>query len=308
LWILPFLQKNGVKKRPEFWLGKSVFDRVFLRFYHEEAVFRFCLHEGKSERGKNFSFDKGYVLVKQLERVAQGLCGEPLQRVADRVQALASPSSHSFLFNFFKVSFMYQVQDFKHLLGLAGMSDALLTNHFTLYEGYVNNTNKLLEKLAGLAAADQAATPEYAELKRRFGWEFNGMRLHEYYFGNMTKNTAALDEKSALYKKIVEDFGSFEAWEKDFRSTGAMRGIGWVILYFDAEGNRLLNTWINEHDLGHVSGATPLLIMDVFEHAFMLDYGLKRADYIEAFFKAIAWERVLERFESGLKLRGVIGA
>ncbi len=191
---------------------------------------------------------------------------------------------------------MYQIQDFKHLLGLSGFSDALLTNHFTLYEGYVNNTNKLAEKLAGMIAADQTATPEYAELKRRFGWEWNGMRLHELYFGNMVQNQQHMED-GLLYRKIVEQFGSVEAWEKDFRAAGAMRGIGWVILYYDAQADRLFNEWINEHDGGHLSGATPLLVMDVFEHAFMLDYGIKRADYINAFFGAIDWKKVSERFE-----------
>jgi Fe-Mn family superoxide dismutase len=192
---------------------------------------------------------------------------------------------------------MYQIQDYKHLLGLAGFSDALLTNHFALYEGYVNNTNKLAEKLSAMANADQAATPEYAELKRRFGWEFNGMRLH----------AAPLDQESALYKKIVEDFGSFEAWEKDFRATGAMRGIGWTVLAYDfsSEG-RLVNVWINEHDLGHLAGTMPILVMDVFEHAFMLDYGIKRADYIEAFFKAIRWEMADRRFGLALGIQDVV--
>jgi Fe-Mn family superoxide dismutase len=194
---------------------------------------------------------------------------------------------------------MYQIQDFKHLLGLQGLSDALLTNHFTLYEGYVNNTNKLMEKLAGMVAADQVATPEYAELKRRFGWEWNGMRLHELYFGNMTK-TQVHTEGGALHKKVIEQFGSAEAWEKDFRATSAMRGIGWVILAYDAQTDTLFNEWINEHDGGHLSGTVPVLVMDVFEHAFMLDYGIKRADYIETFFRSIDWEVVSGRYDQAL--------
>ncbi|MDP3103294.1 MAG: Fe-Mn family superoxide dismutase, partial [Candidatus Methanoperedens sp.] len=102
---------------------------------------------------------------------------------------------------------------------------------------------------------------------------------------------------SNLSKKIAADFGSYENWEKDFRATGAMRGIGWIVLYHDAAAGRLFNTWINEHDAGHLSGATPLLVMDVFEHAYMVDYGLKKADYIEAFFKAIDWAAVGARLK-----------
>lgn len=193
---------------------------------------------------------------------------------------------------------MYQPKSFEHLLGLKGFSDQLLKNHFTLYQGYVNNTNKLIENLNNLLKEGKAGTPEYAELKRRLGWEWNGMRLHEYYFGNMTNDSVELDKDSELYKKIVEDFGSYENWEKDFKSTGTIRGIGWVALYYDPAVGKLLNVWINEHDVGHLSGAKPILIMDVFEHAYMIDYGLKRVEYIEAFFKAIDWKTVVKRFEN----------
>jgi len=196
---------------------------------------------------------------------------------------------------------MYQPKSFEHLLGLKGFSDQLLKNHFTLYQGYVNNTNRLAEALATLLKEGKSSTPEYAELKRRFGWEFNGVRLHEYYFGNMTRDLVKLDTGSQLYRRILEGFGSYEAWEKDFKGSGGVRGIGWVVLYYDPVGGRLFNVWINEHDVGHLSGATPLLIMDVFEHAYMIDYGLKRVDYIEAFFKAIDWEAVEERFAKSLE-------
>jgi len=174
---------------------------------------------------------------------------------------------------------MYQPRNFEHLLGLKGFSDQLLKNHFTLYQGYVNNTNRLIEGLNALLKEGKTGTPEYAELKRRLGWEWNGMRLHEYYFGNMTKDSVELDKDSKLYKKIVEDFGSYENWEKDFKGVGTMRGIGWAALYYDQATGRLLNVWINEHDVGHLSGAKLILIMDVFEHAYMIDYGLKRADH-----------------------------
>jgi len=192
----------------------------------------------------------------------------------------------------------YQATNFERLLGTQGFSDQLLNNHFTLYNGYVTNTNKLLEEFAELEKQGKTGIPEFAEMKRRFGWEFDGMRLHELYFGNMTKSAPAPDKGSKIYAKVAEVFGSFENWEKMFKSTGAMRGIGWAILYYDPQGDQLLNTWINEHDTGHLAATTPILIMDVFEHAFITDYGLKRADYIEAFFKAIDWAVVQKRFDS----------
>lgn len=189
---------------------------------------------------------------------------------------------------------IYEPKDYTSLLGTPGFSEELLKNHFTLYEGYVANTNKIVEVLKKM----EAGTPEYAELKRRFGWEFNGMRLHELYFGNMSKEPAKMSDDAPLYKKMVSVFGSGEKCEKDFRATGAMRGIGWAILAYDKEEDRLFNIWINEHDTGHLAGAAPLIVMDVFEHAFVLDYGLKRADYISAFIKAVDWQVVEERFSN----------
>lgn len=188
----------------------------------------------------------------------------------------------------------YEQKNFDGLLGMEGFSETLLKNHFTLYGGYVANTNKAAELLAGMAKEGKAATPEYAEVKRRFGWEFNGMRLHEYYFSNLKKGGAAMGP--ALAKALAAEFGSAENWEKDFRATGAMRGIGWVVLYYDSAAKRLFNCWINEHDVGHLSGAAPIIVMDVFEHAYMTDYGLKKADYIAAFMKSIDWKEAEARF------------
>ncbi len=182
----------------------------------------------------------------------------------------------------------YEAKDYSKLIGMEGFSETLLKNHFTLYQGYVTNTNKLMDTLATMLKDGKVGTPEYAELKRRMGWEFNGMRLHEYYFDNLG-GKAALDKSGKLAKKLAENFGSYEDWEKDFRGTGTVRGIGWVILYQDNVSGKLFNQWINEHDVGHPAGCVPILVMDVFEHAFITDYGLKRADYIESFFKNINW-------------------
>ena len=185
----------------------------------------------------------------------------------------------------------YAAKDYAKLIGMAGFSEALLKNHFTLYQGYVTNTNKVLDTLDQMAKEGKTTGPEFAELKRRLGWEFNGMRLHEYYFENLG-GKGGIDKNGKLAAAMAASFGSVEAWEKDFRATGALRGIGWAVLYQDQSSARLMNLWINEHDVSHPAGCAPLLIMDVFEHAFMLDYGLKRADYIEAFFKNINWPAV----------------
>ena len=190
----------------------------------------------------------------------------------------------------------YAAKDYAALIGMQGFSEALLRNHFTLYQGYVTNTNKVMDGLDALVKEGKGATPEFAEMKRRLGWEFDGMRLHEFYFENLGGD-GVLPKDGRLAARLVEDFGSYENWEKDFKATGAMRGIGWAVLYHDTVTGRLVNFWINEHDTGHPAGCTPLLIMDVFEHAFMLDYGLKRPDYIAAFFQNINWREVEKRMK-----------
>lgn len=191
---------------------------------------------------------------------------------------------------------MYEPKNFDNLIGTPGFSDALLKNHFTLYQGYVKNVNMLIQEREAMLKEEKAGTPAYAELTRRFGWEFNGMRLHELYFGNMKNHGVVLSESAPLAAEIIRVFGTHENWEKEFRAVGAMRGIGWVVLYRDPGSEKLFNVWVNEHDMGHLAGATPLLVLDVFEHAYTLDYGIKKADYIEAFFKAIDWEEVSRRF------------
>lgn len=192
----------------------------------------------------------------------------------------------------------YIAKDFSNLLGTKGLSENLLKNHLTLYLGYVTNVNKLLEKISAIEKTGDPATPEATEMKRRLGWEWNGMRLHEYYFENIKNGGAELNKNSELFKKLTDNFGSYESWERSFRASGMMRGIGWIIAYYDLRSDKIFNVWINEHDTGHLSGAIPLLVMDVFEHAYMLDYGIKKADYIEIFFSAIDWDIAARRFDA----------
>ena len=193
---------------------------------------------------------------------------------------------------------IYSAKNYEHLLGTPGFSDELLKSHLALYKGYVKQTNALIETLKRYREERQENLPEFMELRRRFGWEFNGMRLHEYYFENIKKDSGEGFESTELKEKIVEDFGSMEAWKKDFKAAGAMRGIGWVILAYDPMAHHLLNLWINEHDTGHGAGLSLLLVMDVFEHAYMQDYGINKKDYIQAFFEVIHWEEVSKRFQN----------
>ncbi len=191
----------------------------------------------------------------------------------------------------------YSKIDFSHLKGLKGISDGQIEVHLGLYAGYVTNTNKLNEILSEMVKADKTGTPPWAELNRRAGWEYNGMRLHEYYFGNL--HPGGKGNPGPRFAAAVEkSFGSFEAWRKDFVACGSMRGIGWAIVYHDPMDKVVSNYWITEHDIGHPAGFLPILVLDVFEHAFMIDYKpAERAKYIEAFFGNIDWDEVEKRLE-----------
>lgn len=191
----------------------------------------------------------------------------------------------------------YEARSFDYLLGnVPGLNDELLSMHFKLYQGYVKNSNLLLEKIQALSDKGDNRSPEYAGLKRMLGWEMDGMLLHEYYFENLGGKTP-LDKNDPLYKKIEKDFGSYDKWKADFIATGMIRGIGWVVAYIEPKQGRLINEWINEHDLGHLAGAKPILIMDVFEHAYITQYALDRNKYIDVFFNNINWDLVSKRYK-----------
>lgn len=191
----------------------------------------------------------------------------------------------------------YQARSFNHILGMPGISDETLRYHFQLYQGYVTNSNTLWQQTRDLVAAGQGGTPAFAEMRRRLGFEFNGMRLHEYYFANL-KGDGTPDPKSALSRKMAQDFGSFDAWKTDFLATARLRGIGWAILWYDPDADRLLNVWVDEHQINNLAGLEPLLVMDVWEHAYYLDYQTNRDGYLDAFFANLNWHEVERQYEA----------
>lgn len=185
----------------------------------------------------------------------------------------------------------YSVKDYTHLIGMNGFSENLIRMHLKLYEGYVKNASELLNLIGSV----NSKSYEYGALKRRFGWEFDGMRLHELYFDNLG-GCGKANLKSPLCLALIRQFGSFEDWKTDFVATGTIRGIGWSVLYLDPIDGRLINTWINEHDVGHLVRGIPLLIMDVFEHAYMPQFGLDKMAYIDVFFKNLNWDVIESRY------------
>ncbi|MEZ5314689.1 MAG: superoxide dismutase [Chlamydiales bacterium] len=190
----------------------------------------------------------------------------------------------------------YTAKDFSYLIGMEGFSKEALEMHFKLYEGYVKNTNLLLKILYDYVKENKEETPQFGAIKQRLAFELDGMRLHELYFSNLG-GKEEIDRNTSLYKQIIKDFGTFETWKQNFINTGMIRGIGWVILYLDPVNKQLINMWISEHQENHLVGGIPILIMDVWEHAYMIDYGLNRMNYINAFWNKINWSIVSSRYD-----------
>jgi superoxide dismutase, Fe-Mn family len=181
--------------------------------------------------------------------------------------------------------------------GLDGISEDQIAQHWALYEGYVKNANLLDEKIDLLSWKGEFGA-EFAELKRRQGFEYDGMILHEHYFGVLKAGQPPLPESAELTKGLVKSFGTVEAWKKQFVAMGHMRGAGWVILYHDPRRGILTNVWITSHEDGHPAGLTPVLVMDVWEHAYMVDWGADgRADYIVKFLANVDWAKAEAAFQ-----------
>jgi Fe-Mn family superoxide dismutase len=180
---------------------------------------------------------------------------------------------------------------------LKGISQKNIEEHLKLYSGYVKNANLVLEKIEELSADSEKNAYLLGELQRRFGFEFDGMRNHEYYFSSFEGGSSVLDATNDLYKKIESDFGSFSVWLARFKSIALTRGIGWAILYYDKKTDRLLNTWVDEQHLGHLVGLSPVLALDMWEHSYVADYAPSgKKNYVEDFFANLNWNVISENF------------
>lgn len=185
---------------------------------------------------------------------------------------------------------------------LEGISKKNIEEHLKLYAGYVKNTNLIMEKIAELGADSEKNAYVLGELQRRFGFEFDGMRNHEYYFKSLEGGPAELgagDLKSA----IESQFGSFDAWLGMFKSIALTRGVGWAILYYDHHAHQLVHAWVEEQHLGHLTGLQPVLALDMWEHAFVYDYATsEKKKYVEAFFKNLNWGMIEKNFTEAKRL------
>lgn len=182
---------------------------------------------------------------------------------------------------------------------LEGISTKSVEEHIGLYQGYVKNFNAISKKLPEYAQDSETNAHALSELIRRRSFEFGGMRLHELYFSQFEGGAKALNPESALAKQFEKEYMKLEHFEPYFKSIGNMRGPGWAILYWDAYGQQLLAGFSGEQHQGHFVTLPIVLALDVWEHAFLLDYGAQgKGKYIDAFFKNLNWSVVEERFEA----------
>ncbi len=189
---------------------------------------------------------------------------------------------------------MYTEQKFE-LTELPGLSAKQIDVHLKLYAGYVKNVNAIAAKIDELKADSEKNMLALSELTRRYAFEFNGMRLHELYFEALGGDGAMGEGK--LAKAIAKQWGSAVAFMAELKAVGLMRGIGWVLLVRDAKGKTMRIIWVSDHEVGHLAGTDVLLAMDMWEHAFMVDYlPAQKGDYIGAFLKNLNWSVVEGRY------------
>jgi Fe-Mn family superoxide dismutase len=191
----------------------------------------------------------------------------------------------------------YEPKEFM-IPAVSGISSKTIDLHLGLYKGYVKHVNHLHEQLTSIAATDAVAMNyTIQELRRRLGFEWNGMRLHELYFEALTPKPTPLMGETALYKKLAEQYGGYSDW-LDLFTTLSARGPGWALLCYDPAADTLINTWVADHEIGTLSGIPVLLALDHWEHAYLLDYApAEKGTYVESYLKALNWDVVSKRLE-----------
>jgi Fe-Mn family superoxide dismutase len=191
---------------------------------------------------------------------------------------------------------MYIEKQF-NLPTIEGLSDKQIQAHLGLYAGYVKNTNVLLQKLE-LLKKEKGDAYIIAELQRRLGFEFDGMRMHEYYFDQLEGGAKSPDENGDFVKYVTEQFGGFEEYTNELREIASTRGIGWVVTYYDTKVKLFVNSWVGDHEFGQLAGLPIVFVMDMWEHAFMVDYlPSQKVDYVGVYLSNVNWSVVESRTE-----------
>jgi len=178
---------------------------------------------------------------------------------------------------------------------IPGISSATIENHLGLYQGYVKHVNLIAEKIADYSSEPEINGYAIAEMQRRLGFEFCGMRNHEYYFAQLEGGSRELPE-GPLKTKIEAQFGSVEIWLESFKRIAKTRGVGWAMMYHDPHTDQLVQTWVDEQHLGQLADLDIILALDMWEHSYMMDYPSgEKGTYVDAFFAHLNWEIVSSR-------------
>ncbi len=197
----------------------------------------------------------------------------------------------------------YHPQTFS-IPALQGISQKNIEEHIKLYHGYVTHANLITKRIHELTERAEDFVYEIAELQRRFGFEYNGMRNHEYYFTTFEGGAQSFVENSKLKQALVETWGSYEAWLARFKALAKTRGIGWAMLSYDPHSQSLVHAWVDEQHMGQLSTTLPILCLDMWEHAFVADYHPSgKAAYIDDFFANINWHVIEERYTRAAQSR-----
>lgn len=184
---------------------------------------------------------------------------------------------------------------------LEGLSEKQIKVHLALYEGYVKHVNLIMSMSAAYGSTeDEGGKYSLSEFRRRFSFEFDGMRMHEYYFEQFEGERGGNPE-SGLAKAAAEKYGNGEKFLEHIRSVATTRGIGWVVVYADPRANTIHTVFVNDHELGQLAGLPIILALDLWEHAYMVDYvPADKKNYIDAFFANVNWTVVEKRFDEAM--------
>lgn len=178
---------------------------------------------------------------------------------------------------------------------LDGISSKTIEEHLGLYKGYVKHVNLIREKISAYNNDPENNAYAIAEMQRRLGFEYGGMKNHEYYFSQFVGGAKPLGD-GKLKEMIVTQWGSYDAWFDAFMKIALTRGVGWAMLYIDRSTDQLVQTWVDEQHLGQLADADIVLALDMWEHSYMLDYPpSEKKKYLEAFFLNINWDVVADR-------------
>lgn len=196
---------------------------------------------------------------------------------------------------------MFEARQF-NIGELKGISAKNIEEHLKLYQGYVKHANLILDHISELSKDSDKFAYELGEIQRRFSFEFNGMRNHEYYFSSLEGGAQGVNKDGELYKVIEHVYGSFDAWLARFKAISLTRGIGWAMLYYDPVSKTVISSWVDEQHLGQLQSCKPILALDMWEHSFVADYQPSgKKQYVEDFFENLNWSVIEKNLDDAIK-------